>query len=120
MQKEINLAEVFGTLEMLDMLQLIQNIKSYEEALSSVKLIQDTAINKRKQLAKKYHPDIVGGSIKKMAEINNAVDLIKTLKAMKHRPKPVMHNIIICHYNTRYGSSWSGFNDSTTSTTAGY
>lgn len=42
----------------------------------SQKITADDVRDRKKQLARKYHPDMPGGSAAKMAEINNAADVL--------------------------------------------
>lgn len=42
----------------------------------SQKITADDVRDRKKQLARKYHPDMPGGSASKMAEINNAADVL--------------------------------------------
>lgn len=95
MQKNININELFDTLEMRDfhcvrefVRALTPATRDYEKAVRMWGNIKQATKKRRRTLAKKYHPD-KGVAGEKMKEINFAADLIAKVEYKPPRPKIV-------------------------------
>jgi len=91
----LDIVEMSGSLNFLNGL-----CKTVEELKSRMEDFKADVNKKRRDLAKKYHPDVKGGSVEKMQEINSAVDMLLKLEVQIRPVQPVMHFYYNNVYNT--------------------
>lgn len=95
MQRQINLRDLFKTIEMEGHPILIKMAQSrnFQQTYESFEEFKKEALLQRKVLAKKYQPRKVGDSLEKMAEINSAIDFLQKIQLQP--PRPIVHEIKI-------------------------
>jgi len=110
MRRQVNLNEVLTELEIVEeRFHNIMRSPSPQLALERLEDLKRTVRKQKRILAKKYHPDIPGGSTKKMQRINSCVDIILNLRIQIQRPRPVI--------NVRWQTMSATYGSSTTTTT---
>lgn len=82
----------------------------YQEALKGLNSFKSMVLKKKKELAKRYHPD-KGGDEERMKEINQAIDLLMTLEMVQARP--------VRQYYTVFQNCWFSDNTAATSNSTG-
>jgi len=109
---KINLQDIVQILELPSTsLNFLKN-PDYKEAQKGLNEFKHLVKKQRRQLAKKYHPDL-GHSPEKMKQINQVADLIRTLHLEFKRPQVQIVRIFVYNSNSVYYSS-------TTTTSMGY
>lgn len=103
MQKQINLNDLLEIVEMKGSLnELLTGRCSMEQGKKILSKFKEDLKKQRKDLARRYHPDMSGGSVEKMQMINDAVD---NLMKLEIQPQPVQR-VVYYQYNP-YGATTS-------------
>jgi len=86
----------------------IKQCRSIADLNKCVATMKTQVGNKRRELAKKYHPDICGDD-KKMKAINDAADFLNKLKiqVVPPRPQPVYVYSYTYHATDTTNTSWT-------------
>lgn len=107
--KKYSPQQVLQILEMdYPIIQLLGQCRSFEQGAACLDKFKKEVGVQRKRLAKKYHPDLNGGSGERMKQINDACDFVKILRLMKPQPQP---EVIFYYYE---GSNSTTANSYTT------
>lgn len=85
---------LFVALDILELSQketsfLLEQPRNYKDLTEGLDRFKNLVKKQRKKLARKYHPDMPKGNEEKMKQINDAVDFIMNLKAIRRQPAPV-------------------------------
>jgi len=130
LQNKINIIEVLRNLELpLDSFAPIQQCGNFEIASQKLDALKLQVKSRKRSLAKKYHPDIKGGSAEKMKLVNQMADLIEGIKLQPPRPVPRFRTIVRVyrytsnpnpHYASNPDSHYYRTSGATTSTSASH
>lgn len=93
----------------------LNQARSYEDAQERLNHFKEQVKRKRKEFAKKFHPDINKdrsvNAEDKMKEINNACDTLMLMEI--RRPQPIVQRVVVVH---GYYGSCSSYGSATTAT----
>lgn len=98
------------------LVHVLDECTSQKQVNSIMIPLKERIKERRRVLAKKYHPDVNNGGGEKMKRINEACDFLLKLKVnWKPRPPQAFHGpVFYFHFNSR-GGIWSP-NETTTTT----
>ena len=89
------------------LIEKIQKSTSMNEATKNANIFKNNIRKQKRNLAKKYHPDINGGDGERIKEINHICDLLLNLQVIPPRQQQV---VIIRHeyrYSTTTNDYWT-------------